>query len=144
MGKRRIISIITCLALFGFTLTPAAYYPCCCSTECKGHQKIATSSCCAPSETQASCCTAKGSQWGCPVKKALNRTPPDCRCLKQLTKLSIPSTNSYHNPSRVALEGLTFLASPAAMPPTRSETSSFSPNLHPLMLVLLRTCTLLC
>jgi hypothetical protein len=145
MGKRQITSLIVCIALLGFMLTPASYIPCCCSDAHPAVEKKAPS-CCSAKKQVADCCSGKKSEFACTVAKIL-RMPlkRDCRCLEQITTVALPMFSGHAN-KKVRGPGMVLASAITVHIPsmTRQEAAPERGATHPGIVIRLKTCTLLC
>jgi hypothetical protein len=147
MDKRKITSLIVCIALLGFTVVPASYIPCCCSGGHAAVEKKPASCCKAETERDATkCCREGKGETACTVAKIL-RTPlkGDCRCLEQITTVTLPTFNA-HLTKKTRGPG-TALASVVAVPVPSTAFREACPEggtSRPGLLIRLKTCTFLC
>jgi hypothetical protein len=102
----RLVSILIALSFLGYTVVPAAWFPCCCknrkaASACEAEKQ----SCCAASkqilevneDVNGRCCSANQESVECGVSDhAIGQKCPKCRCIEQMrvsTGLSGQSLN---------------------------------------------------
>lgn len=139
MARKPITVIIVVVALLGFTLTPQAYFPCC----CKGSGKMFNHfpSCSPPQERVKSCCA--GATSGC-MSEALKADCSNCRCLEHYHIVVIAGSNAGDLTTRVPAAGV-FSALPDESPCLASEQAGLSRSESPPgTAILLKSCTLRC
>ena len=144
MARSRFAIIITALSLLGFTLTPHAYFPCCCKGGGKTAQPAGPAPCCPVQKPVKSCCAGANSVATCTADDTLTRNCPTCRCLEQMQVPVLTGPNAGDTTTRV------FAALPASALPNSltafadaAEVARMSDG-PPGMAILLKTCTLVC
>ena len=142
MVRNRLVVSMVVVALLGFTLTPQAFFPCCCKTadkkcpdaqSCPYHQQQ-VKSCCAQSSTVAPC---HGNQ-------TVKADCPKYRCLDYYHVVVIAGHNGADSTVRAPLEG-------ALLALLDSHTGFVTDQAGPLLsesppgtAILLKSCTLRC
>ncbi len=103
MDRTRLTSVIVCIALLGFTLTPAAYYPCCCTYGTPSPAGKVNACCCAEQKQTPVCCADAGDATRLLCKMAYQPIRPDCHCLEKIQRVGLIEVQIKPAPARVPL-----------------------------------------
>ena len=143
MDKSRIIAVAVCISLLGFTLTPQALLPCCCSREGKVAEAVESAPCCRMERPVESCCRAAAEGQACPAERAFGLKCAHCLCPAHLQNTAIPGFKAHQITNWVPV---VVAASTSVHRPSGPETQRglICVNaLLPISTILLDTCVLL-
>lgn len=142
MIRNRFAVTIVFIALLGFTLTPHAYFPCCCKGVGKVCQGLPSGF--QPEKPVKQCCAQATNRDACPVNDTVKADCPNCRCLEQYQIVVLTGPGAGDPTVRIPAAGVlpAFSAGLAdindrRVQPARNE---FPPGTA----IRLKTCTLLC
>lgn len=144
MARHRLIALIVCLSVFGYTLTPLALVPCCCKTASAMASQMKAGGCCHAAKPVKACCAARARMADCSAGEVCKKGVPRCRCIEKMATVAIPAAQTETFVAKPALAlNASDLSSDQGRPVTSRVAPAADPNVDPPG-ILLKTCNLLC